>query len=143
MNSAIAQNNWALLVAGALVALAILVLLARMLRGSGRGQLRRALADLTEQRSQLKKSVAAARKAENTLDRLLQRQASVKPRHIEEAKGALQDARALEKIASDKVLIAQNQVRRVIHEEFPPDRQDRLRQKYLPGDGPDKTPFSF
>jgi septal ring factor EnvC (AmiA/AmiB activator) len=143
MDSAIAQDNWALLVAGVLVTLVILVILARVLRGSARGQLRRTLADLADQQSQLKRSAATAQKAEKTLDRLLQRQASVKPRHIQEAKDALQDARSLEKIASDKVLVAKNQVRRVIHEEFPPARQGRLRQKFLPDDGPDKTPFSF
>ena len=67
----------------------------------------------------------------------------VKPRLLQEAKDALQDARALEKIAGDKVLIAANHVRRVIHEEFPPSRQQKLRARYLPGEEQNEGPFSF
>jgi hypothetical protein len=56
---------------------------------------------------------------------------------------AVQDAEALLKIADDQVLIAENHVRKIIVEEFPPQRHDRMRSKYLPGDRRDARPFSF
>ena len=62
---------------------------------------------------------------------------------MSEAKEALQDALALEKIADDKAQVTANQVRRVIFEEFPPTRHEKLRRKYLPEDVRDNRPFSF
>ena len=56
----------------------------------------------------------------------------MKPRRLEEAAGAVQDAEALLKIAGDKVLIAENHVRRIIVEEFPPKHHERMRSRYLP-----------
>jgi len=55
----------------------------------------------------------------------------------------VEDAKMLAKIANDKVLIAENHVRRVIHEEYPPVKQERLRKKYLPAQAADKRRFSF
>ena len=55
----------------------------------------------------------------------------------------MQDAEALLKIASDQVLIAENHVRKIIVEEFPPKHHERLRRRYLPGEGDDGKPFSF
>jgi len=143
MDGLLEKGNWGLLVAGILIALVMLVILARLLGGSRHAQLRRVLADLGERQHALRKASNAATKAENRVDRLRNRLESVKPRHAQEAKDALQDARSLQKIEADKVLVAQNHVRRVIHEEFPPKKQARLRAKYLPDDGPDGKPFSF
>lgn len=137
------KGNWALLAAVGLAVLVGLVILGRLIGGSRHGQLRHTLADLHNCQHELKKATNAARKAENSVDRLRNRLASVKPRHAQEAKDAMQDARSLQKIAADKVLVAQNHVRRVIHEEFPPNKQGRLRAKYLPNDRPDGKPFSF
>ena len=38
---------------------------------------------------------------------------------------------------------AENHVRKIIVEEFPPKRHDRMRGKYLPGEREDGKPFSF
>ena len=65
------------------------------------------------------------------------------PMLVQEARDALQDARALQKIADDRLLVAENQVRRIIVEEFPPIKQLRLRRRYLPADVRDPRPFSF
>lgn len=80
---------------------------------------------------------------ERKCERLQERADKVKPRHVEEARGELTDARALAKIAHDQTLIAENHVRRVIVEEFPPARQARLRARYRVGDEPTKKPFTF
>jgi hypothetical protein len=143
MYSSFVQSNWALLLAAAIFTLVILVIASGRILRSGHGQLRRFLAELAEQRTLLSRASATTQKAENKVDNLLQKSATVKPRIIQEARGAMQDARLLEKIASDKVLIAENHVRRIIFEEFPPNRQARLRDKYLPDDMPVDKPFSF
>jgi hypothetical protein len=62
---------------------------------------------------------------------------------LQEAKDAVDDANALQKILNDKVMVTENHVRRVIHDEFPPTEHDRLRRKYLPQDIKDERPFSF
>jgi hypothetical protein len=67
----------------------------------------------------------------------------VPPRRLAEAQGTLEDARALARIARDQVQIAENHVRLIIHEDFAPGRQQRLREKYLPETPPDRRPFSF
>ena len=51
--------------------------------------------------------------------------------------------RSLAKIADDKAQVQANHVRRVIFEEFPPSRHEKLRARYLPQDVADKRPFSF
>ena len=85
----------------------------------------------------------AVEKAEYVAKRLHDNADRAKPRHLQEAKEALQDARTLAKIANDKILIAENHVRRVIVEEFPPVRHEAMRQKYLPDAARDKRPFTF
>ena len=77
------------------------------------------------------------------LEGLEARAGSVQPRRLREAAEAVQDAEALLKIARDQVLIAENHVRKIIVEEFPPKRHDRMRSKYLPGELDDGKPFSF
>ena len=67
----------------------------------------------------------------------------MKPIRLQEATEAVQDAETLLKIADDQVLIAGNHVRKLIVEEFPPKRHDRMRSKYLPGEQKDDKPFSF
>ena len=85
----------------------------------------------------------AAEKAARRLARLRAKAASVKPRRVQEAEGALEDARALQKIAEDKVLIARNHVRKLIVEEYPPTRHEALRRRLLPADEPEGTPFTM
>ena len=65
------------------------------------------------------------------------------PRSIAEAAGALEDARALQKIAEDQLLIARNHVRKIILEEYPPQRHEALRQRFLPADEGDSKPFTM
>ena len=55
----------------------------------------------------------------------------------------MQDAEALLKIATDQVLIAQNHVRRIIVEEYPPKKHEKMRNKYLRQVDDKGLPFSF
>jgi len=143
MNTAMLTDNWALWVAaipGVVVVLSVAYLL---LRQGAQGKLRQvvkaersALHDLNNARNRTQKS-------EDRVRKLLEKSDNVKPRILQEAKDALADARALQKIADDKAQIATNHVRRVIFDEFPPSRHDKLRAKYLPGDVKQNRPFSF
>lgn len=137
------RENWALAIAlVVMLSVAVLALLQAM-RSSGRGQLRRARRDLGDKRRTLRRATAAVAAAQRKGERLQARADKVAPRHLEEARGELADARALAKIAHEQVLIAENHIRRIIVEEFPPAKQARLRARYRVDHHPDKKPFTF
>jgi hypothetical protein len=136
-------QHWALVTAaGPLAAVALYALLQGIGKSSFR-QLQRSLLERDKQAKAAAKARAATGKTESRLDDLLKKSDRVKPRQLQEAKDALQDSRALQKIAEDKLLIAENHVRRIIHEEFPPVKQPRLRDRYLPEPNKTRRPFSF
>jgi hypothetical protein len=137
------KSNWALVVATVIGGIIILIVLAQLIQRSAGGQLRKTVRDLNKAHQDEAKALRSAEKAERIARRLHEKSDSVKPRHLQEAKEALEDARVLAKIANDKLLIAENHVRRVIHEEYPPRKQEKLRAKYLPTQERDKRPFSF
>ena len=139
----IVKSNWALAVAAIIGFVIVLIVVAHLIRRSAWGQLHQTLQTLAKARQDEAKALKSVEKAEHIARRLHENADRAKPRHLQEAKDALQDARALAKIANDKILIAENHVRRVIHEEYSPVRQEALRQKYLPEPTRDKKPFSF
>jgi len=143
MDSELLKSNWALLVAVGIGLIIVVIVLSRLIRRSAWGQLRETRRALTEARQDEARALQAVDKAERIARRLHEQAEQTKPRHVREAKELLEDARMLAKIANDKVLIAENHVGRVIHEEYPPVKQGRLRKKYLPEQAPDKRPFSF
>lgn len=137
------KSNWALLAAVGIGLIIVLIVLSQLIRRSAWGQLRATRRVLAKTRQGAARALRAVEKAERIAKRLQERAEHTKPRHVQEANGVLEDARMLAKIANDKVLIAENHVRRVIHEEYPPVQQERLRNKYLPEQATDKRPFSF
>ena len=139
----ILKTNWALAIAAALGFIVALIAVVQLFRRSRAGQLRKTVAALANARQDEAKALKAVQKAERIARRLHDNADRAKPRHLQEAMDALGDARALAKIANDKVLVAENHVRRVIHEEYPPLKQEALRQRYLPSQDADKKPFSF
>jgi Tfp pilus assembly protein PilN len=143
MNAAQLQTHWALVLASA-TGVVLLILAARHFIGtSPRGQLRRTRKALDRERKRLRKAMAAVNKVERQKTRLMQHVDRVKPRVLHESGEALADAKALAKVAGDRVLVAENHLRRVILEEFPPTQHERLRTRYLPDAGRDKKPFTF
>jgi hypothetical protein len=137
------QQHWALVIASVLATAVLLFVIFRLYQGSARGQLQARVKDLRKCEQQARAAARAAEKAASRLARLRGRADSAKPRHIDEASGLLADAKALHQIATDQVLIAQNHVRKVIVEEFPPKRHDKLRSRYLPQLPDDQKPFKF
>jgi len=136
-------RNWSLAIASVLLSAIALFVLHRIYSDSARGQLRSRLRELATRYRDVDRAQRAAEKAHRKLERLGARVAAVKPRHIDEAREALEDARSLLKIAEDQVLVAENHVRKVIVEEFPPQKQDALRQRHLRRPEDKSKPFTF
>jgi len=137
------RQDWAAWLAVVPALLVVVVVLRALYRRSARGQLARALKSHGKAQKNLLEARKAAEQAELKLEKLSGRSDKVKPRVLEEARGSLEDCRALEKIHADKCQVTMNQLRRVIFEEFPPARHDKLREKYLPQDVADGRPFTF
>lgn len=137
------QQHWALLVAAIIATAVVLFAGWRAWLDSARGRLHKAGRRLRA------KEVAAGRQRKRLaqismrLERLQRKAESVKPVRLREAIEAVQDAQALVTIAADQVLIAENHVRKIIVEEFPPRDHERMRGKYLPGEHEDGKPFTF
>lgn len=139
-----AIRHWSLLAASVLGLAILLFVSYRVYADSARGLLHRNARTLRSRYRDAKRAARSVEKAVAALKGLQDRSSSVKPRHVQEASEALADAQALCKIAEDRVLIAENHVRKVIVEEFPPTRQDAMREKYLNRQSEqDEKPFSF
>ncbi len=136
-------RNWALIGASVLGTAVLLFVLYRLYEDSGRGRLLTMVRKLRSCERAAMKARAAAHKAASRVERLRARADRVKPRSIEEAAGALEDARALQKIADDQLLIARNHVRKIILQEYPPGRHEALRRRFLPADKIDSKPFTM
>ena len=137
------EQHWALLVAS-IVGLAVLLFVAwRAWLDSPRGRLRVARRSLRDKRLAARRQEKTVRTLSARLDSLETKAGSVPPRRLREAAEAVEDAEALLKIAGDQVLIAENHVRKIIVEEFPPKHHERMRGRYLPGERADGKPFSF
>lgn len=143
MNAEVLQTHWALLLASITGCALLLFAVAVLANNSARGQLRRKQKVLKQERSRLRKAEAVVEKAERQKSRLMKLADRVKPRLLRESAEAVEDARALAKIAADRVLVAENHLRRVIVEEFPPTQHEKLRSRYLPDAPEKKRPFTF
>jgi hypothetical protein len=137
------SRNWALVAAAALATGIGFFVVLRLSAGTSRGLLRQQVKNVRQRYAQVVRAHRNVVKAEHRLAKLTRRAESTKPRLVSEAGEALEDARALLKIAQDQVLVAENHVRKVIVEEFPPARQQALRDRYLQRPEPDKKPFTF
>ena len=143
MTLTLLQQHWALAAASILGTAVVLFVVWRAWLDSSRGRLRLAQRRLRSKvRESLRQQQGLQRKLD-ALERLESKAESVPPRRLQEAAEAAQDAEALLKIANDQVLVAENHVRKIIVEEFPPRLHDRLRARYLPGERADARPFSF
>ncbi len=127
-------RNWALVAASILGSGILLFVLYRLYEETAPGQLGSMVRALRGRYNEVARAQQALDKTAARLDELREIAPSVKPRHVEEAGEALEDARSLLKIANDQVLIAEKNVRQLILDEFPPNRQDALRRKYLNAD---------
>jgi len=124
-------QNWALAVSSVFALGILLFVLYRLYLDSGRGRLAERLRDLRQARGEAAAAATQLETAQQKLASLQRKAGSVKPRILAEADEAVQDADTMITITGDKVMRAEKQLRDVILEEFPPNRQDVLRNKYL------------
>lgn len=125
------MQYWALLIGSVLGTAIALLLLWRLYASSPRGKLRTAVQQLQRRKHGATHARRRRDKAMARFAKLQSRAASIKPSKLSLADEAVQDASLLQKTADDLVLVAIKEVRDVILEDFPPNRQDVLRNKYL------------
>jgi hypothetical protein len=136
-------ENWALVAASVIITALVLQALFVLGSRTPRAMLRRAWGELQAKRHDAAKALRRANRARRQCERLEGRSQSVRPIKLEESRAALSDNEALLNIARDRVLVAENHVRRVIVEHFPPTKHDKLRARYRLGDVPGEKPFTF
>ncbi|MDA0705427.1 MAG: hypothetical protein O2907_05605 [Proteobacteria bacterium] len=124
-------RHWALLIASVMGTAVVLFVLYRLEAESARGRLRSRVRELNAQKIAAKRAERNSNRAQQRFHRLQGRAGTVPPRQLSAADEAVQDARMLQKVADDLVLVAQRKLRDLIIEEFPPNRHDGLRNKYL------------
>jgi hypothetical protein len=124
-------RHWALVVASVLAVAILLFVLQRLYTDSASGRLYKLVAELNARKRKARRAGHKVDAAVGRLAHLQARAATTSPRVLSAADEALQDARMLKKVADDLVLVGQRKLRDLIIEEFPPNRQDGLRSKYL------------
>ncbi len=125
------QQNWALVIASVLGLGIALFVLFRASQDSRRGRLGSALTYMRDRERAAQAAEKAIGKANARIERLQAKAASVAPKQLEEARDTLVEARELAKLIDDQLLIARNNVRLLITEEYPPKRHAAMRSKYL------------
>ena len=137
------RQHWALILAGSIAMAVLVFVLMRLVQDSPRGRLAAEVGQLRRTEKAARKAAKKVLKATSTVHRLQSRAERVRPNKLEEQQGRLGDARALQKIADDQVLIARNRVRQIILDEIPPGRQAAMQKRLLPhadrGDAPCTT----
>lgn len=126
-----AIRYWALILASLLGVAVLLFVLYRLYADSARGRLHNLARELHRKK---RAALRAERKFEHARQRfasLKGREGAVRPTRLKAADEAMQDARMLQKVADDLVLVARRKLRDLIVAEFPPNRHDGLRNRYL------------
>ena len=137
MDADFAVRNWALLLAASLAAVVCLFVAYHLFRQSAQARFGAALARLKAGERKARAAATAFAKATSRLQKLQTRAASVRPRRLEEASEAVEDARLARQNADDQLLVARNELRKAIVEEYPPKRHAVLRRRYLQEQGPE------
>ena len=143
MYETLIRQHWALLGAVAVLAAVIVALLVMTYRRSRRRRLGRFAREQRKERRALAAAVAALKRAESRAERLEKKANRVAPRTLDEARGALSDARRLVEIRSGALQVADNHLRKIIVQEFPPGRHAALRRRFGVAEHPDNRPFTF
>ncbi len=137
------REYWALLGAGAALLAVLVVVFIAAVRRSRRGRLARLARQQQKERKAFDAAVAAYKRSVRRLEQLEKKQNRVAPRALDEARDAVTDAKQLVEIRKGALQVADNHVRMIIVEEFPPGRHEALRRRYGVSGHPDNRPFTF
>jgi len=126
-------NDYVLLIAGLgiFLGISIGVILPNILP-TPRGRLNRQSRELRHRLYELQQAERLADKANRTYDKLKQRADRVQPNKLRDAEVMAEDRKTMLGHARDKVMAAQNHVRNVVLNEYPPVYQESLLKKHLP-----------
>ena len=97
-----------------------------------RGRLNRQSRELRHRLYELQQAEKLAEKANRTFAKMKQQADRVQPNKLREAEIMAEDRKTMLGHAKDKVMAAQNHVRNVVLNEYPPVYQESLLRKYLP-----------
>ena len=129
--SSINENVLLLVGLGIFLGISVGVILPNILP-TPRGRLNRQSRELRHVRYELQQAEKLAKKANRTYAKLKQQSERVKPDMLRKAEVMAEDRKIMLKHAKDKVMAAQNHVRNVVLNEYPPVYQESLLRKYLP-----------
>ena len=131
MTIELVQEYWALLIASVLGLTIALYLLYNAMKGSRRGRLVQALGHLRQREQALKQAIRATDKAEARYSKLSAKGDSMAPNKVLAAKDAVVAARETQRLLEDQVLVVRNDARKIILEEYPPNRHEAMLRKSL------------
>ena len=127
MTESLIRDYWALFGAAAAVLAAGLMLAVTFLRQSRHGRLAALVREHRLARRSLESARAAYAKVQAKVQRLEKKVERIPPRKMDEAKGALADARRVVEIRGGALQVVENKLRLLIAEEYPPRRHAALR----------------
>jgi hypothetical protein len=137
------REHWALVGAAAAAGVASLIILISMLRQSRWGRMKALVRQHGRERRALLTAESQYVKAKQNVERLEQKIERIPPRKLDEARGALTDARRLVEIRFGALQVAENRLRTIISEEYPPRQHDALRRRYGVTEHAENRPFTF
>ena len=129
--TSINENVLLLVGLGIFLGISVCVILPNILP-TPRGRLNRQSRELRHVRYELLQAEKLADKANRTYAKMKQQSERVKPDMLRKAEIMAEDRKIMLKHAKDKVMAAQNHVRNVVLNEYPPVCQENLLRKYLP-----------
>lgn len=140
--SSVAEYTLLLLGSGIVLVVSVAVLLPNTLPTAW-GRLHRQRRELRYRLYRFRQAEKAAERARRAHTKLQSRAQHVRPKQLRAAAENAEDLQTLLRQAKEKVAIAENHVRRILLDEYPPAKQQRLLKKYLPEQGRKNTPFRF
>jgi len=137
-------SDYVLLIVGLVILLAVAVgvVLPNVLP-TPRGQLNRQRRELRHRLYELRQAERSAVRALRRHERLQRKAQTTDPQKLRLAEERAQDTKALLGHARDRVLVAENHVRRTIIDRYPPVRHQEMLSKFAPARDDRALPFSF
>ena len=99
---------------------------------TSRGRLNRQRRELKHCRYERRQAEKTAEKADRNHAKLRRRAQDVQPKRLREAQEHASDMKTMLGHANDRVLVAENHVRKILLDEFPPAIHEQLLKKYFP-----------
>lgn len=138
------SSSYLLLIVGsAILAGVVIGVVLPNLLPTPRGALNRQRRELRHRLYELARAERSAQAAARRFSKLQRNASNVEPMKLDEAEAQAKDMQTMLGHARDKVMVAQNHLRRIILDHYPPARQEKMLRKYVPQQAGKALPFSF